>query len=131
MGIDLHVFMEKERGINLLTRILLSTIGVLIAAGIIEGVEVNNILTGLVAAIVLSFLNQIIRPIFSILALPITFLTLGIFQLFINAAMVLIASFLVKGFEVNGFLPAILFIIVLWLFNWFLNITLGKPKSTL
>jgi putative membrane protein len=123
--------MEKERGINLLTRILLSTIGVLVADGLIEGVEINNILTGLVAAIVLSFLNQIIRPIFTLLALPITFLTLGIFQLFINASMVLIASFLVKGFEVNGFMPAILFIVVLWLFNWFLNITLGKSKSQL
>jgi putative membrane protein len=123
--------MEKERGINLLTRILLSTIGVLVADGLIEGVVINNILTGLVAAIVLSFLNQIIRPIFTLLALPITFLTLGVFQLFINASMVLIASFLVKGFEVNGFMPAILFIVVLWLFNWFLNITLGKSNSQL
>lgn len=123
--------MEKERGINLLTRILISTIGVLVADGLIEGVVINNILTGLVAAIVLSFLNQIIRPIFTLLALPITFLTLGVFQLFINASMVLIASFLVKGFEVNGFMPAILFIVVLWLFNWFLNITLGKSNSQL
>jgi putative membrane protein len=123
--------MEKERGINLLTRILISTIGVLVADGLIEGVVINNILTGLVAAIVLSFLNQIIRPIFTLLALPITFLTLGVFQLFINASMVLIASFLVKGFEVNGFMPAILFIVVLWLFNWFLNITSGKSNSQL
>ncbi|MCO5248646.1 MAG: phage holin family protein [Chitinophagales bacterium] len=71
-----------------------------------------------VFVLVLSLLNTFIRPILSILSLPITFLTLGLFQLVVNTAVVLMAVRVVSNIEIDGFVNALLFSILFSAISW-------------
>jgi putative membrane protein len=70
-----------------------------------------------VAALVLSIVNAIIRPIVILLTLPAVIVTLGIILLFINAFMLWITDKLVPPFEVSGFWTYIGAVIIIWLVN--------------
>ena len=80
--------------------------------------------TGLIAfavAVVLAIINNTIKPIISALAFPITVLTLGLFSLVINGAMIVLASLIVPGFSIPSFGMAIVFALVMSLVNWVLH----------
>ncbi len=96
---------------------VLSVVAIGIAAYLVPGVTVTP-MGAIVAAIVLGALNMVIRPVLLVLTLPINLLTLGLFSLVINAALVLLASLMVPGFTVTGFWQALLFAIVLAVVNW-------------
>lgn len=98
---------------NLLLRILLSAIAVIILAYILPGVGVDSYVTAIIVAIVLSLLNLIVKPILIILTLPVTILTLGLFLLIINALIILLASNIVSGFQIDGIWWALLFSLLL------------------
>lgn len=97
--------------------ILIFAVAVFLTAYLLPGVEVRNFWTALIVALLLTLVNATIRPILSFLAFPITFLTLGLFALVINAFMVKIVDWIVGGFKVKSFLWAILFSIVLAIIN--------------
>lgn len=99
---------------------IISALAIGIAAYLVPGTDVT-VLGALIAAVVLGALNLLIRPLLLILTLPITILTLGLFSLVINALLVMLASVLVPGFVVIGFLNALLFAIVLAVVNWLFN----------
>ena len=101
---------------NFIIRTLISTLAVLITAYLL-GVQVDNIVTGVIVAVVLSFLNSFLKPLMVILSLPITVYTLGLFLLVINTVIILLTARLVPGFHVNGFWSAMGFSIVLSLVN--------------
>ncbi|MCB0813283.1 MAG: phage holin family protein, partial [Flavobacteriales bacterium] len=88
----------------------------------------NGLITALLVAAVLGLLNSIVRPLLILLTLPVTLVTLGLFILVINAAMVLLADRLIDGFTVNGFWWALAFSVVQWLVQGFLN-TLDGGKG--
>ena len=90
----------------------------MISAYLLPGVHVSNFWAAFFTAAVLGILNALIKPILIILTLPINILTLGLFTLVINALMILLASSIVKGFEVDGFWWAFLFAIILSVVNW-------------
>lgn len=69
----------------------------------------NDILIAIKVALVLTLLNSFLKPILKIISLPITCLTLGLFSLVITAAMVMLTSNLVDGFNVGGWLNALIF----------------------
>ena len=73
------------------------------------GAEIQNYESALWVALVLSVLNIVVRPILTLISLPITFMTLGLFLLVINAIIVLLAAQLVEGFQVFGFWGAVMF----------------------
>ena len=100
---------------NFIVKLILSAIAVLITAWLLPGVSVegNSFFTALMIAAALAFLNAILKPILVFLTIPITILTLGLFYLVINAAIILLATKLVSGFHVNGFITALLFSLVL------------------
>ena len=115
-----------EYKMKLILKILLSTIAVIITANLLNGVtigdnqfykgqsdELNRFITALLVAVVLSFLNTIVKPILTVLSLPITFYTLGLFLLVINALIILFANKLVDGFNVDGFWTALWFSLIL------------------
>lgn len=99
-----------------ITHWIISTISILIAAYLIPGVTVT-ILGAIILAVVLGIINIFIKPIIFVLTLPITVLTLGLFSLVINALLILLASRIVPDFSVDGFVPALLFSIVVSLIN--------------
>ena len=106
---------------NIIIHWLIATVAIIVSAFIIPGVHVEGFLSALAAAVVLGFLNTFIKPLLILLTLPITVLTLGLFTFVINAALIMLASFLVPGFRVDGFLWAVLFSIVLSLVNIVFN----------
>jgi putative membrane protein len=98
---------------GLIIRILISAVAVYVASLFIPGISVTGgVSTYLVVAIVLGLLNAFIKPILTILTIPITILTLGLFLIVINVLMVYLAAYLVPGFSVSGFIAALLFSIV-------------------
>jgi putative membrane protein len=94
-------------------RLLLSALAVVLLANILPGVHVATYGIAILVALVLSLLNMLVKPLLVILTLPVTILTLGLFLLVINALIILLASSLVSGFNVDGFWWAILFSLLL------------------
>jgi putative membrane protein len=85
----------------------------LVAAYLLPGITVTGIWAGFFAAVVLGFVNGFIRPIFTILTIPFTILTFGLFLFIINAIMIALTSVLVPGFAVSGFFSAFLASIII------------------
>jgi putative membrane protein len=106
---------------HILIKLALNTLAVVAAAYLVPGVKVEGLMAAFIAALVLGILNTFLKPILILLTLPITLLTLGLFTLVINAALVLLATSLVPGFVVSGFVSAVLFAFVLSLVNSFLG----------
>lgn len=100
---------------------LVTALSLLIVDLVVPGVDIANFPAALIAAVAIGFVNGFIKPILSILSLPITFLTLGLFALVVNGICFWLASVLVPGFSVHGLLGIILGPIVLSLASTFLN----------
>lgn len=88
---------------------IISSLSVIISSYINPGVYIDGIFVAFVVALILGIINVIIRPIVIFLTLPINILTLGLFTFVINGLLVLLVSFLVPGFEVDGFWWALFF----------------------
>ena len=103
---------------DIIVRFILYVAAVLITAYMLPGVNFKNFWTALIAAAVLSVLNAFIKPLLIFLTIPLTFVTLGLFLLVINAGIILLGAWLVPGFDVDSFWWALLFSIVLSFFTY-------------
>ena len=113
-----------------IVRILLNGLAVVLTAYLLPGVGVTDYWTALIVALVLSIANIIVKPVLIILTIPITIMTLGLFLLVINALIILLADYLVDGFGVDGFWWALLFSLILSVFNsLFEDLTKDKNKN--
>jgi putative membrane protein len=107
----------------MITRLVISTLAVLITALTLDGVTVEPWWWAVIVAVVLGFINSWIRPLVKLFALPINLLTLGLFTFVINALMVMLCSWLIgPHFEVESFWWALGFSIVLTLVSWMLHL---------
>jgi len=106
---------------NILINWLIMAIAVIVSAYILPGVALSGFGAALLVALVLGLLNVFIKPLLLILTLPINILTLGLFTLVINAAIILMVSAIVPGFKVTGFWHAMLFSIVLSIILYLIN----------
>lgn len=113
---------------NGLIRFLLSGLAVLLTAYILPGVHVRHYGYALLAALIISLFNVLIKPVLVILTIPITIFTLGLFLLVINAIIVLLVESIVPGFDVDGFWWALAFSVILSIFNSMLS-DLSKEKE--
>lgn len=102
---------------QMLMRWVVSALVVLAAAYLLPGVHVLDFVTALVIAVVLGVINAILRPILVILTLPITVVTFGLFLLVINALLVMLTTYVVPGFRVDSFWWALLFGLIVSIFN--------------
>lgn len=100
---------------RIILRLLVIAAIAFILAQVLSGVHVDNYMTALVFAFVLSLLNIFLRPLLIVLTLPLTIYTLGIFLFVINTLIVLGASELVDGFEIDSFTWGLLFSFLLTL----------------
>jgi putative membrane protein len=98
---------------RMLLRIITTSLAILLVTRLMPHVSVDNAWTAITLAIILSLLNIFVKPVLIFFTLPITIFTLGFFLLVINATIILMASKLVSGFQVDGFWWAMLFSIVL------------------
>ena len=87
-----------------------------------SGVHVDNVFVAILAAVVISLLNNFIRPILIVLTLPFTLVSMGLFLLVINAVIILLASKIVPNFGVDGFWTAMVFSLLITVLNYLLDI---------
>ncbi|TAG80239.1 MAG: phage holin family protein [Burkholderiales bacterium] len=104
--------------VRLLIVWLLNAVALMAVAYVVPGVTVVNFIAALIAAFVLGFVNTLIRPILTILTLPISVLTLGFFYLLLNGFLFWGTSKILGGFEVNGFVAAVLGGLLYGLIAW-------------
>jgi putative membrane protein len=115
-------------------RILLNVVALVLTAGLFESINLEGFFSAILAVIILAFVNAYIRPIFLLLTLPLTVMTLGLFTLVINAVLFKLTSVLVPGFHVGGFWSALggalIYSILILLINIFLFPPPGGPRIT-
>ena len=108
-----------------LLRVAIVAIGLYVASKLVPGVEISDGWSLLWAALLLGIVNAIVRPVIVLLTLPLTILTLGLFLLVINAAMLSLIAWLLDGMTVDGFWAAFFWSIVVsitgWLASWFIG----------
>ena len=92
---------------------LLAIVSLLITAYLVPGVVIDSIPAAAVAAIVMGLVNAIVKPIITLLTLPLTILTLGLFLLVVNGISLSMVGFFTPGVTVEGFWPAVIGAIVL------------------
>ncbi len=110
-------------------RWLVTALAIVLASYLMAGVQFDSAFTLIMAALVLGFLNAIVRPILIILTLPITMITLGFFLLVVNAITLKLTDAIVPGFEIQGtsYIWAALVITVL---SWFINLFIRKEERS-
>lgn len=111
---------------EILVNWIISAVAIFATSYLLPGVHLENFVTALVVAIVLGIINAFIKPVILILTLPITLLTLGLFTLVINALLVMLVGEVVPGFQIDGFIWALIFSILLSIINIFLNTLKSK-----
>lgn len=97
----------------LILTLILNAVALIITAKLVPGLAVADFWAALLAAIVLGVINTFIKPVLIILTLPLTILTLGLFTFVINAIVLYLATWVVPGLTIDGWLPAILGAVVL------------------
>lgn len=99
--------------IGIVVRMIITGLGIWLATYLVPGIAASSTRSLIWAAIALGLINAFVRPVLVLLTLPITILTLGLFLLVLNAAMLSLAGWLVEGFEVIGFWSAVFGAIVI------------------
>ena len=113
---------------NLIIKIIISSLAVFLSAYLLPGVEVDTYVSAIWVAIVLALLNGFLKPLLIVLTIPVTLVTLGLFLLVINAAIILLADNFVDGFFVDGFWWALIFSLVLSVITSIME-SIGKNES--
>ena len=109
---------------GILVRLAINIIAVFVATKIVPGVSFDDWAGLALFAIVLGLLNAVIKPILTVLALPVVLLTLGLAILLINAVVFALAAAIVPGFHVDGFFSALLASLVVSIVSWVLSVVL-------
>lgn len=112
--------------LKFVSKTLLTSVAILIAAYLLKGVSVDNTITAIIVAAILGFLNSFVRPILIILTIPITIVTLGLFLIVINVLMVYFVTQIVPGFKVESFGWAILFSFIVSIVSSILERVINK-----
>ena len=113
---------------NLIIKIVVTAILVMGIAHFMKGVHIAGFITAFYVAIVLGLLNIFIKPIFVLLTLPFTIITLGLFLLAINAIIILLCANIVGGFNVDSFWTALIFSTVLSVCQSIMYRIVGEDK---
>lgn len=108
-----------------LVRLGINALGLWLASQIVPGMEISTGGTLLAAALLLGIVNAIVRPLAILFTLPFTVVTLGLFLLVVNAAMLGLVAWLLKDFHLSGFAAALLGSMVVSLTGWLSSFYIG------
>lgn len=114
---------------NYILKILLTAIAVVVLSKILPGVSVDGYMSAIWVALTLSILNVLVKPLLVLFTLPITVVTFGLFLLIVNALIILLADKLLNGFAVSSIWIAVLFSILLSIFQSILFSILKTDKD--
>jgi putative membrane protein len=107
-------------------RVIVTGVAVLAASEIVTGIRIDSLGSGIVGVMVLAILNALIRPILYLLSAPFIVVTLGLFMVVINGFLLNVVSFLVKGFHVDGFWPAVGGAVIISLVSGIMNMFVSE-----
>lgn len=118
---------------RLLVRLLVNAVALYAAIALLEGIRLEGgVVQLLIVALIFGLVNALIRPVVSILSCPLTVITLGLFTLVINAAMLWLTSVFSRalglGFVVDGVIPALLGAIVISVVSFLLSVFLRDER---
>lgn len=125
---EIHNYLFRGGFQAVTTRVLITGIAVFLAVMTVPGIEADSIPAGIAAILVLMFLNLLVRPILFVLTLPLIVLSLGLFLIVVNALLLEFTAYLVKGFTVTGFWPAVGGAVVISLVTTILNAWTAEPR---
>lgn len=108
---------------------ILNAVALLAVTWLLPSIQLDGFGSALAAALVLGFINTLVRPVLTILTLPITVLTLGLFYLVLNALLFWLASALLPGFHVGGFFSALVGAILYGVIAWLLSALVPDKKG--
>jgi len=112
--------------VGFLLRAAITALGLWVASEIFSGLSFDSVSQLVVAALLLGIVNAFVRPLAFILTLPITVLTLGLFLLVLNAAMVGLVAWIVPGFHVASFWTAVGTALIVSLVSWAASSAIGS-----
>ncbi len=110
-------------------RILIAAAGLWLAARIVPGVRADGWTTLLIAGFLLGVVNAIVRPVITVLTFPLTLLTLGLFLLVVNAAMIGLVAWLLEGLTVHGLWAGVQAAVVTGIVSWVGHMLMGDAKK--
>ncbi len=105
----------------ILLRWFITTLAIFALPYFVAGITVNSVLTAVIVAAVLAFLNMVVKPILTLLTLPLNILTLGLFSLIINGAFFWFVSQIITGFTIANFTAALIGAFVISVINWIVS----------
>ncbi len=111
----------KNVNMNFIIKLFISSIIVFALSYFLPGVHVTSIVAALWVAVVLGLLNTFLKPVLVFFTIPVTLFTLGLFLLVINAIIVLICDYFIPEFQVDGFVTALFFSVLLSVSQSILN----------
>ncbi len=114
---------------RLIISVLINAVAVYFGAWLLAGVAVDSFGTAIITALLLGVVNWTIRPLLTILTLPITVMTFGLFLLVINGAMVMLVDNFIAGFSVDNLLWALIFLLVVSVFNGIFGISEHRKSA--
>jgi putative membrane protein len=112
-----------------IVRAIFAALGLWLAAKITPGVRFTDTGSLVLAAVLLGVVNALVRPVVFILTLPITIVTLGLFLLIVNAAMIGLVALLLGGFQVDGLFAGIMAAVVTGVTSWIGGMILRDDKG--
>jgi putative membrane protein len=116
--------------VQLLIRFIGNVVAIWVAARLLDGVSYSDQLDRLLlAALVLTTANWLVKPVLTVLSLPVIILTLGVALFFVSLAMLLLTSWLVDGFRVHGFWTAVGATIIVWAVNAAVQAIAGRGRA--
>ncbi len=114
--------------IRFILRILIAAAGLWLSARIIPGVTADGWITLIIAGFLLGIVNAVVRPVVTFLTFPLTMITLGLFLLVVNAAMIGLVAWILEGLRVHGLWAGIQAAIVTGIVSWIGQVLLGDAK---
>ena len=112
-----------------IVRLAINILGLWVADALVPGMKIAGAGTFIVAGILLGVVNALVRPVLLLLTLPFTIVTLGLFVLIINAAMLALVSAFLEQFILSGFWAAFWGAVVVSLTSWFTSYLIGPRGS--
>ena len=104
--------------VRLTIALLINAAALWVADVLFDSMHISGFWSYFLAALVLGIANWIIKPILTVLTFPLIIITLGLFLLVINIAMVALAEWIAPNFSIDGFWTYVGVVAILWLVNW-------------
>ena len=104
--------------IRLALAVVINAAALWVANALFSGVRIHGWWAYIIGAAVLAIANAVIKPILTLITLPLIILTLGLFLLVINIAMVALAEWIAPNFSIDGFWSYVGTVVIVWLVNW-------------